>query len=85
MNEGVTSWKELRVTGYMGWLVREVRTTKMSVSRDVQALWMCVPLEEIELETETLGWVSSIEENLQEHRLRWFGHVLYRPISALSR
>ena len=64
------------------WAIKRHHAQKISVAEVRMLRWMCgntrrdkVRNEDIRIEID----VTSIEENMRENHLRWFGHVRRRP------
>ncbi|XP_021974358.1 uncharacterized protein LOC110869410 [Helianthus annuus] len=70
------------------WAIKKTQTRKMEVAEMRMLRWMCghTRLERMRNEVfrERLA-VASISSKIKEGRLRWFGHVKRRPLTATVR
>ena len=67
------------------WPVKKQHEHKMGVAEMRMLRWMCGHTRMDKIRNEDIRnkvGVAPVEEKMREHRLRWFGHVVRRPLDA---
>ncbi|XP_070049706.1 uncharacterized protein [Nicotiana tomentosiformis] len=67
------------------WPVKSSQVQKMKVAKMRMLKWMCGRTRRDRIRNEVIRdkvGVASVEDKMQESRLRWFGHVKRRSIDA---
>lgn len=67
------------------WPAKKQHEHKMGVAEMRMLRWMCGHTRLDRIRNEDIRnkvGVAPVEEKMREHRLRWFGHVLRRPLDA---